>query len=48
MVSLWKSLLVRVVMAEVKNGDRFGKLVVLEEIGLRPYSEGHNRMWYKC
>ena len=32
----------------IKNGDRFGKLVVLEEIGLRPYSEGHSRMWYKC
>jgi hypothetical protein len=32
----------------IKSGDRFGKLVVLEEVGLRPYSEGHNRMWYKC
>lgn len=32
----------------IKIGDVFGKLTVLEEAGLRPYSQGHNRMWYKC
>lgn len=32
----------------IKVGDRFGKLVILEETGLRFHSEGHNRMWYKC
>lgn len=32
----------------IKTGDVFGKLTILEEAGLRPYSQGHSRMWYKC
>lgn len=32
----------------IKIGDKFGKLTVIEELGLRPYTEGHSRMWYKC
>lgn len=33
----------------IKIGDKFGKLTVLEEIGLRETSDpNHKRMWYKC
>lgn len=32
----------------IKIGDKFGKLTVLREVGLRPYTEGHSRMWYEC
>ena len=33
--------------ADIRN-KRFGKLVVLEDIGLRPHVEGHSRRWYRC
>ena len=33
---------------KIENGTRFGKLVVIEDIGLKPHVEGHNRRWYKC
>ena len=33
---------------KIENGTRFGKLVVIEDLGLRPHVEGHNRRWYKC
>lgn len=33
---------------KIEIGTRFGKLVVLEDIGLRPHVEGHSRRWYRC
>lgn len=33
---------------KIDIGTRFGKLVVLEDIGFRKQVEGHNRRWYKC
>lgn len=32
----------------IKIGDKFGKLTVIKEAGLKPYSQGRNRMWYLC
>ena len=32
----------------IKIGDVFGKLTVLKEAGLFPYSDGHQRMKYVC
>lgn len=33
----------------IKIGDRFGKLTIIEDMGLRPYyNTGKNRRWYKC
>ena len=29
-------------------GYRFGKLKVIEDLGLRPQAPGHSRRWYKC
>lgn len=29
-------------------GDRFGKLVVIEDLGFKQYTTGHNRRFYKC
>ena len=34
--------------AKIKIGTRFSKLVVIEDLGMRPQVEGHNRRWYKC
>lgn len=34
--------------AMIPMGTRFGKLVVIEDLGMRPQVEGHNRRWYKC
>ena len=33
---------------KLELGTRFGKLVVIEDLGFREYSEGHKRRWYKC
>lgn len=33
---------------KIAIGTRFGKLVVVEDIGFMPHVEGHNRRWYKC
>ena len=33
---------------KIENGTRFGKLVVIEDLGFRKQIEGHNRRWYKC
>ena len=33
----------------IKIGDKFGKLTIIEDMGLRPYyNTGKNRRWYKC
>lgn len=32
----------------IKIGTRFGKLVVIEDIGFRQQVIGHKRRWYKC
>ena len=32
----------------IKVKDRFGKLVVIEDLGYQPYSEGHNRTKFLC
>ena len=34
--------------SKIANGTRFGKLVVIEDIGFRQQTKGHNRRWYKC
>ena len=34
--------------AKIPIGARFGKLVVIEDLGMRKHVEGHNRRWYKC
>lgn len=34
--------------AKIKNGTRFGKLVVIEDIGYKTQAKGHSRRWYKC
>lgn len=34
--------------AIIPIGTRFGKLIVIENLGMRPQVEGHNRRWYKC
>lgn len=34
--------------AKIQIGTRFSKLVVIEDLGMRPQVEGHNRRWYKC
>lgn len=33
---------------KIPIGTRFGKLVVIEDIGFKPYVEGHQRRFYKC
>ena len=33
---------------KIPVGTRFGKLIIIEDIGLKPHVEGHNRRWYKC
>ena len=32
----------------VPNGTRFGKLVVIEDLGYREQVPGHSRRWYRC
>lgn len=33
----------------IKIGDKFGKLTIIKELGLRPYgNSGKNRRWYLC
>lgn len=34
--------------SKISNGTRFGKLVVIEDIGFIPHVEGHQRRGYKC
>lgn len=34
--------------AKISNGTKFGKLTVIEDLGMRQQVEGHNRRWYKC
>lgn len=34
--------------AKIKNGTKFGKLTVIEDLGFREQIQGHNRRWYKC
>jgi len=34
--------------AKIPIGARFGKLTVIEDLGLRKQTESHNRRWYKC
>ena len=33
---------------KIENGTRFGKLVVIEDLGFQKQVEGHSRRWYKC
>lgn len=33
---------------KIPIGTRFGKLVVIEDIGFKPHVEGHQRRFYKC
>ena len=33
---------------KIENNTRFGKLVVIEDIGFREQVKGHNRRWYRC
>lgn len=33
---------------KIKIGTRFGKLVVIEDLGFRTQVPGHQRRWYKC
>lgn len=33
---------------KIQPGTRFGKLVVVEDIGFKQQIPGHNRRWYKC
>ena len=33
---------------KIELGTRFGKLIVIEDLGFRKHIEGHNRRWYKC
>lgn len=35
-------------LAKIPLGTRFGKLIVIEDIGMRQQVEGHNRRWYRC
>lgn len=34
--------------AKIPIGTKFGKLTVLEDLGMREQVPGHNRRWYKC
>lgn len=34
--------------AKIPIGSRFGKLTVVEDLGMRPQIKGHSRRWYKC
>ena len=34
--------------AKIQIGTRFGKLVVIEDLGFREQTSGHQRRWYKC
>lgn len=34
--------------AKIPIGSRFGKLIVIEDLGFKKHVEGHNRRWYKC
>lgn len=34
--------------AKILIGEKFGKLTVIEDLGLREHVKGHNRRWYKC
>lgn len=34
--------------SKIPTGTRFGKLVVIEDLGFKPHVEGHQRRWYKC
>lgn len=34
--------------AKIPIGTRFGKLVVIEDLGFRKQVEGHSRRWYRC
>ena len=34
--------------AKIPIGTKFGKLTVIEDLGMRQQIEGHNRRWYKC
>lgn len=34
--------------AKIPIGTKFGKLTVIEDIGLREQTQGHRRRWYKC
>lgn len=33
---------------KIQIGEKFGKLIVTEDLGFRKHVEGHNRRWYKC
>lgn len=33
---------------KIEIGTRFGKLIVIEDLGLKEHVEGHNRRYYKC
>lgn len=33
---------------KISIGTKFGKLVVIEDLGFKPHVEGHNRRFYKC
>lgn len=34
--------------AKISIGTKFGKLMVIEDLGMRQQVPGHNRRWYKC
>ena len=34
--------------AIIPNGTRFGKLIVIDDLGLREQVPGHRRRWYRC
>lgn len=34
--------------AKIPIGTKIGKLTIVEDLGLRPQTEGHSRRWYKC
>ena len=34
--------------AKLPIGSHFGKLTIIEDLGLRPQVKGHSRRWYKC
>lgn len=34
--------------AKIPIGTKFGKLTVIEDLGMREQVPGHNRRWYKC
>ena len=34
--------------AKIPIGTRYGKLIVLSDLGMREQVPGHNRRWYKC